>query len=220
MLDSSPSISMSNLVQRPTIAVFDFDGTLTRKDSFLPFVKSACTAQKMRQGLLKKRRAVISYVLGRCSNHFIKETLVTQYFRGWSLPDLQAAAAQFSEVTLPKLLNSQAMERLAWHQAQGHRVVVVSANLEVYLRPWAIRLGINDVIATQLAVEQDKITGKLLGDSCYGKEKVIRLTALLGDLQQYYLYAYGDSKGDSELLAIADQPHYRTFTGSQKIMVR
>ncbi|NJM57754.1 MAG: HAD-IB family hydrolase [Synechococcales cyanobacterium RU_4_20] len=144
----------------------------------------------------------------------IKETLISQYFDGFDITQLETAGLRFATESLDQWLNPQALERLCWHQAQGHRVVIVSANLEVYLKPWAARYGIaeDDVIASKLALNAEaKITGKLEGNSCYGPEKVSRLEATLGPLDQYYLYAYGDSKGDRELLACADEPFYRSF---------
>ncbi|NJR67758.1 MAG: HAD-IB family hydrolase [Synechococcales cyanobacterium CRU_2_2] len=201
-------------LDQPKLAVFDFDGTLTTKDSFMPFVASMLSPKTVRRGLFKHRRAVLTYLLGLRSNHFIKETLISQYFDGFDITQLETAGLRFATESLDQWLNPQALERLCWHQAQGHRVVIVSANLEVYLKPWAARYGIaeDDVIASKLALNAEaKITGKLEGNSCYGPEKVSRLEATLGPLDQYYLYAYGDSKGDRELLACADEPFYRSF---------
>jgi len=102
------------------------------------------------------------------------------------------------------------MRRLAWHKQQGHRCVVISASLDLYVRPWAIKEGFDDVIATLLDVKGDGcVTGKLSGANCFGIEKVRRLETLLGSREDYSLYAYGDSRGDRELLSFADYAYYR-----------
>jgi phosphatidylglycerophosphatase C len=205
---------------RPVLAIFDFDGTLTRRDSFSPFVRSACGRKKFRRGILKQRRAVIAYLIGRSSNQAIKEALLTQYFQGWAIADLEAAAAKFAQQDMPNMLNPNAMEQLKWHQQQGHRIIIVSANLELYLQPWATALSITDVLATRVAVVDGTITGKLNGKSCYGIEKVERLKTLVGSLSDYYLYAYGDSEGDRQLLEVANMPLYRSFTSGRGLFIR
>jgi phosphatidylglycerophosphatase C len=206
--------------RRPVLAVFDFDGTLTKRDSFAPFIRSACGRRTFRRGILKQRRAVIRYLLGRSSNQVIKETLITQYFQGWTIADLEAAATKFAQHDLPPMLNLKAMTQLQWHQQQGHRLIIVSANLELYLQPWAAAHGITDVLGTRIAIEDGKVTGKLNGASCYGDEKVERLKVLVGDLSNYCLYAYGDSEGDRPLLEIADLPFYRSFSSGRGLFIR
>jgi HAD superfamily phosphoserine phosphatase-like hydrolase len=93
--------------------------------------------------------------------------------------------------------------------------VVISASLDIYVRPWAIKAGFADVIATHLETREDgRVTGKLSGANCFGAEKVRRLEALLGPRSGYTLYAYGDSRGDKELLLSADYPYYRKIPKS------
>jgi HAD superfamily hydrolase (TIGR01490 family) len=111
---------------------------------------------------------------------------------------------------LPGLLREEALQRLAWHRRQGHRCVVISASLGVYVQPWALQAGFDEVIASRLETTADGcVTGKLAQGNCYGAEKVRRLEALLGDRAGYTLYAYGDSRGDRELLSLADHAYYR-----------
>jgi len=125
---------------------------------------------------------------------------------------LRQAGERFAVHVLPSLLRHEAMQRLEWHKQHGHRCVVISASLELYLQPWAIKAGFDDVIATQLETRDDgRVTGKLSGANCYGIEKVRRLETLLGERTGYSLYAYGDSRGDKELLSFADHPYYRKF---------
>jgi HAD superfamily hydrolase (TIGR01490 family) len=109
------------------------------------------------------------------------------------------------------------MQRLEWHKQHGHRCVVISASLELYVRPWAIKAGFDDVIATHLEAHMEGyVTGKLSGANCFGIEKLRRLEALVGAREGYSLYAYGDSRGDKELLSSADWAYYRQFPNPLK----
>jgi phosphatidylglycerophosphatase C len=90
-------------------------------------------------------------------------------------------------------------------------VVLASASLDLLVEPWARTAGVDDVLATRLQVRDGRLTGLIAGRNCYGREKVARLRALLGDLAGVDLYAYGDSRGDRELLAAAQHPAYRPF---------
>ncbi len=106
------------------------------------------------------------------------------------------------------------MTRLHWHQRQGHRCVLVSASMDIYLKPWAAAAGFDDVVCSTLEFHDGRVTGRLAGGNCYGDEKARRLAQLLGE-QDYTLYAYGDSRGDKELLAMADYGYYRWMPEDQ-----
>jgi phosphatidylglycerophosphatase C len=98
------------------------------------------------------------------------------------------------------------LDRLRHHRDEGHEIVVVSASLDVYLRPLVPRLGVDHVIACTLEADpRSVLTGELVGGNVRGPEKVRRLDAWLGD-DAVELWAYGDSSGDDELLARADHP--------------
>ncbi|WP_448562577.1 HAD-IB family hydrolase [Trichothermofontia sp.] len=196
---------------RPIVAVFDFDGTLTRHDSFLAFLQQAVGPGQFYWGLVVLFPILLGYALRLIPNGQAKERVLTYFLKGRSLDQVQQWGQQFAESGIGWLLRPAAVQRLRWHQEQGHRTIVISASLEVYLQPWIARMGIDAMSGTRLEVEANRVTGKIQGNNCYGPEKVARLRSILGDLSQFYLYAYGDSQGDRELLAIADAPYYRHF---------
>ncbi|MBW4679372.1 MAG: HAD-IB family hydrolase [Microcoleus vaginatus WJT46-NPBG5] len=201
---------------RPIVAVFDFDGTLTKKDSFLPFLCGAVGQFRYLLGLLVLLPWLMGLALKIIPNGRVKEAFLTHFLGGWSEEKLQRVAERFAVQKIPKMLRPEALRRLEWHQAQGHKLVVLSASPEAYLVPWAQTISVDMVIASRLEVQTGLLTGRLLGKNCYGQEKVERLKAGLGNLSDYCLYAYGDSAGDLQLLAIADYPYYRNF-GDTKI---
>lgn len=207
-------------ISKPSVALFDFDNTLTTRDTFLPFVQLTHSQKDYWLGLFKHGFTVLAYLLGWCPNEVIKELLLIEFYQDWLLDKMQNLAVNYSEHVLPNLIDQEALQQLKWHQSEGHVVVIVSAALAIYLSPWGKKMGIDYVIANQLETKQGYITGKLKGKNCYGLEKVKRLEAVLGELDQYYIYAYGDSHGDHEMLAVADEPYYRTFGNQQPKMIR
>ena len=196
-------------MNKSVVAAFDFDGTLTRGDTFLPFLKllDGNFNYVYRMGRLSP--VLIGYGMGMVSNHYAKARVVKQFLSGRQLLETERIAKDFVAQQLPGFINQAALTRLRWHQQQGHRCVLVSASLECYLRPWAQIMGITDVIGTRLQSINGIYTGELLGANCYGVEKASRLMELIGDRASCTLYAYGDSKGDQELLALADFAYYR-----------
>jgi phosphatidylglycerophosphatase C len=193
------------------VAAFDFDGTITRRDSTTAFCLASVPPRRLLPGLAANAPRLAALAMGRTDRTEVKESLMTAFFAGIDEGTLREAAARWALRELPRMVRPAALERLRWHQGQGHRVVLASASLELLVEPWARQAGIEDVLATRLEVVAGQVTGRLDGPNCYGPEKVARLRELLGDLDAYELYAYGDSRGDRELLAAAHRPAYRPF---------
>lgn len=199
------------LRSRASVAVFDFDGTITRRDSTIAFCLAAVPASRLWPAVARLTPQLVGFRLGLVTNHVMKEALLTAFFRGVDELALGRRAATWALSDLPRLVRPAALTRLRWHQSRGHRVIVASAALHIFVEPWARAMGVPDVLATQLTTEDGRLTGQIEGANCYGQEKVDRLRALVGDLEAVELYAYGDSRGDEELLAIAHHRFYRPF---------
>lgn len=112
---------------------------------------------------------------------------------------------------LPNALRPQALKRLRWHQQQGHLTALISNSPENYLHSWGQLVNFDIVCDTRLGTSGQTLTGDVAGEDCVGAEKVRRLREKLPDLATYHIYAYGDSSGDAELLAIANSPFYRNW---------
>jgi HAD superfamily hydrolase (TIGR01490 family) len=122
-------------------------------------------------------------------------------------------ANEYSLKHIDPILRPKAMERIQWHKEQGHKVVIVSASIACWLKPWCDRNGL-ELIATKLEIKDGVVTGKLLTKNCYGKEKVNRVKELYNLNDYDYIYTYGDSRGDKELLELADKSFYKPFRKS------
>jgi HAD superfamily hydrolase (TIGR01490 family) len=195
-----------------TIAVFDFDNTITDRDSLLPFLFYVQGVWKTIYFLILLVPDFLRYMIGNISRQAIKEKILIRFIGGKSFTEVQAFGKQYAEGLLDRYLKPEALKRLAWHQAQGDRCLLVSASLEFYLSPWAMRYGFEAVIASHLEVTSNGlVTGCLEGLNCWGSEKERRLLAYLGAVKPHQLYVYGDSRGDQEMLALAHYPFYRKF---------
>jgi phosphatidylglycerophosphatase C len=198
---------------KPVVAAFDFDGTLTRHDSLFPFLLHIAGPVKLFNKIILLSPILAAYAVGLLRNDSAKEKVLRSFLAGMEMDTLQHQALQFATYKLPALQRTVAMQRFHWHKQQGHRCVVVSASLEIYLRPWANKAGFDDILGTRLALlDNTHTSGKLQGENCYGAEKMRRLETLLGPRDGYTLYAYGDSRGDKALLSAADFPFYKKFT--------
>jgi len=195
---------------KPVVAAFDFDGTLTHRDTLLPFLLHVFGVVTVARHSFSLLPTLTGYGLGLIDNSAAKERVLVSFLSGKRKDELHRLGERFAAIVLPGLIRQESLQRFAWHKQQGHRCIVVTASLDLYVRPWAMKSGFDDVIATGLETREDgRVTGKLSGANCYGIEKVRRMDALLGDRENYDLYAYGDSRGDSELLKNADYAYYR-----------
>lgn len=197
---------MSNT--RPVWAAFDFDGTLTRRDSLLPFLRYTLGTPRLLANIAAVSLALTRYVLGLMANDRAKEILLTRCLGGDSAERIAEYGRRFARDRLPRLLHPETMALMEAHRQAGHVCVLVSASPGFYLRPWAEDAGFQHVICTELEVDDaGRLTGRLAGGNCYGAEKARRLKAILPD--DVELHAYGDSPGDRAMLALADRGWYR-----------
>lgn len=197
------------MAERLPIAAFDFDGTLTTSDTFLPFLARAGGPASMVSSL---SRGLL--VWPRQGRDRAKEESVAATLRDQPIERLQRLGCDQAQMIVgqrrPKPwapgLRPAVLGRLRRHQDLGHRVVIVSASLRVYVEPVARLLGVDDVIATELEVDALGVcSGRLASPNCRGLEKVERLRAALAPRWED-TWAYGDSEGDAALLAKAAYP--------------
>lgn len=195
---------------KEVIAAFDFDGTITYHDSLIGFLMSSTTLLRALRNFCLGFPTVIAWAFGISTRQKSKEAMISRFFKGWPIETVRALGKKYALELLPSQVKPEALERLKWHQKQGHRCILISASLDVYLKPWGESQGFDAFITSQLEQTEDgKVTGRLLGANCWGEEKCRRLTDLCGPKENYILYAYGDSQGDKNLLAMADYPFYK-----------
>ena len=197
-------------MKKQTLALFDFDCTITTHDTFLPFLLYSSGKLK---GILKLTLLTpyfIGFVLKVQTRQQVKERVLKSFFAGEPIDRIRQLGRTYAESMMPKSVKPEALKRIEWHKSRGDRIVIVSASLDVYLQPWTHSVGIEELICTHLETDSTgKVTGKIAGINCWGKEKVRQLEKRIPNMQEMTIFAYGDSRGDRELLEIADHPFYR-----------
>ena len=196
---------------QPVVA-FDFDGTLTIRDSFTEFLRWRAGAGGWALGLVKMAPAVAHYARDRDRGR-IKAASVREFLRGVERSALEADAERFADLMWDRFMRPDALACWnAWGDRGAYRVIV-TASPETTVAPFARRLGAEALLGTELVFDgDDRVTGAFAGPNCRGAEKVRRLQAAYGaDIQ--LAAAYGDTSGDTEMLAIAEEKGFRVFTG-------
>ncbi|WP_298735218.1 HAD-IB family hydrolase [uncultured Chitinophaga sp.] len=192
------------------IAFFDFDGTITRRDTLFEIIRYQKGAIAMYAGMLLLSPVLVLFRLKLLSSHRTKEIVLRWFFRGTPAAQFRTMCEAFCKHRLPSLLRPQAIAAIKDHQSKGHLVAVVTASARDWVAPWCATMGIS-CIATQLEVKDQHLTGNILGLNCNGDEKVCRIQAEY-QLDQYEdIYAYGDSNGDKAMLALAGTAVYKPF---------
>ena len=197
-------MSESDTAER-VVAAFDFDKTISTRDNVVPFLRAVVGRARLTRALLAISPRLVSAALDDDRRDAAKVALVRHTLTGYDAARVTEVAAEFAREVVTRHLRHDVVDRVRWHRDQGHEIVIVSASLKDYLDPIAVELGASAVLATELAVDDDgRLTGELAGPNVRGAEKVRRLEAWLGD-RPAFLWAYGDSSGDHELLARAAQ---------------
>jgi phosphatidylglycerophosphatase C len=193
-------------VPERTIAAFDFDGTMTRRDTLVPFLATIAGRGAVAAALAAEAPRLAYAVAGRGDRDEAKVRVLRRVLAGREHAEVAAAGRTFGAQLVRTGISAEARDRISWHRRAGHEIVIVSASLDVYLDEVAERLGVGHVLCTTLEVDDDgRCTGGLHGRNCRGAEKVARLQTLL-DGDDVELWAYGNSGGDEHMLALAHHP--------------
>ena len=204
-----------------TGAAFDVDGTLTERDCVRPFLERLGGKRGLVFALATRPLATLEGAARR-DRDAIKDVVVGGVFRGRRVADVEAEGRTFASYVQTRFLRPDTMERLRWHQKMGHRTVMVSASLRPYLEPLAAALGMDRAICTD--VERDpsddqRYGAHLDGGNCRAEQKAVRLRAWLDaeGIAEAEIWAYGDSRGDREMLAMAHHPVWVAGTTVQAV---
>lgn len=190
------------------LALFDFDGTITVRETYPDFLRFAVRRERKLVGGVLLSPLILGYKLGFVSVRRIRLVLTRFGFQGEKAPAVRELGLKFAREVLPGLVRRRALDRIEWHKRQGDVVVVVSAALDVYLTYWCESIGV-DLICTQLEEKNGTLTGRYVRGDCCGGEKLRRICEQ-HDLTRYSLiYAYGDTDEDREMLGIAHEKYYR-----------
>lgn len=216
---------INDAIDMKKLYVFDFDGTLTTRDTLLEFIRYAWGTTALYRVLLMYSPLILLMKLHLYSNHKVKEKVFSSMFKGMEADWFGCLCRDFATTHRDMLRPGAAayIEKLLGRPDTS--VVVVSASIESWIAPFfygipgnPIKAPVITVIGTRHEVRGNTLTGKFLTPNCYGQEKVRRLLELFPDRNSYHLTAFGDSRGDRELLAFADEAHYKPFRADEKVL--
>jgi len=190
------------------LALFDFDGTISRKDSTWDFITRACGKTRVVYGFLRLSPVFLAYNFDLISHHEAKEAVIRHYFGDWDKDAFIQASQNYARNIVPTIIRSEALRKIHWHLQSGHAVAVVTGSLEILLSHWCESLGI-DLLATGIDLESPSIG--LSTRNCFQEEKARRIKEKYALESFESIFAYGDSTGDREMLALADRPYYKRF---------
>lgn len=193
-----------------TIAVFDFDGTIISRDSLPDFMIRTCGwyAFCLRLPLIVTLK--LASLAGIISTHRAKEQIFSSFFKGMKQEQFDDACRKYAK-HIPDIVFPEALITIEKHLERKEEILIISASVPGWIRPWAETVGIRQVEGTEPEVRNGILTGRFATPNCKGREKVNRLRKRYPCFDTETLYVYGDSSGDKEILALADIPHYKPF---------
>jgi len=193
-----------------SIAFFDFDGTITTKDTMLELARFKSGSVSYLLGMFIISPWLIAMKMGTVSKQKAKEKLLAYFFGDTDLDTFNNYCINFNKKKLPSLIKKQAMVAIKNHRENNIAVVIVSASAENWVAPWCKENNLQ-FICTRLKIKNNKITGELDGENCNGNEKVCRIKELFNLADFDNIYCYGDTAGDEMMLGLATHAYYRPF---------
>ena len=201
---------------KQNIVFFDFDGTITKNDTFIDFIIFNFGLTKYLFGLVFLSPVLLLYKIKIISNQYAKQKFSSLYFKNMSIKKYKNMVDKYIDERVPSILKKEAIEKLNEHKYKNDYIVIVSASFNLLINRFAQKYNFDKSISTILEVKNNKITGQFVGDNCYGMEKVNRIKKEIALRNFNLIYAYGDSKGDIPMLKIANHPFLNYTEYSQK----
>ena len=203
------------------IHVFDFDGTLTTCDTLLAFIRHVRGRGALAWGLLLYSPLLVAMKLHLIDNGRVKERFFSHFFRGMLERDFDMLCQDFARQHTD-IFRTEGLKTIERALDNGDEVVIVSASVDRWVRPCLEQFIAESerfvVMGTEIEIVNGRLTGRFSTLNCYGPEKLRRLKEYLGGARnekggtKNFIIAYGDSRGDRELLAYADEQHYKPFS--------
>lgn len=192
------------------IYAFDFDGTLTKRDTLIGFIRFAKGDKAFALCMLRFLPLLVAMKAGLYPNWKAKQCVFSYCFKGMTLSSFNALCSRFADEKA-WLLRPKGKQKIREALSEGSKVVIISASINNWVEPFFREFGNIFVVGTMIEERDGVLTGRFLTKNCYGKEKVNRLLQLYPERKCYHLTAYGDSRGDVELLDFADEGFYKPF---------
>lgn len=195
------------------LVVFDFDGTITTKDTFALFLRYYAGFGKWLKNIVILAPTFISYKLGLIDRHKVKAAVINRFFKGETAASVEQQAAEFAKTVIPALIRPAAQLCFDEKKTDLESLYICSASIAPYLRHWAASQGLpkQHVLAVELEEEAGLLTGQIKGYNVWGENKVRRVNDAFRSGKVNIKEAYGDTRGDRELLNAAKASYFKPF---------
>ncbi len=190
------------------LALFDFDGTITTRETFADFIRFAASPLSWHVGSVLLAPLVVGYRRGWVSGNVIRSSAVRLALKGMPQAHARALGDRFAKEVLVQVERTDVMDRIAWHRSRGDRIVVVSGALELYLAPWCRRHDL-EWLCSRLEVRDGRLTGRYDGAQCVAQEKSRRVLEVLDTRAFDEVHVYGDTFEDFAMLRLASHASFR-----------
>jgi len=205
------SMPSADIAAPHEIIVFDFDGTITTADTFALFLRYYAGTLKWLLNLLILLPVWMGYGLKIIDRNAVKTHVIRRFFKNAPVAALNASAAQFAKDVIPHLIRPQAQACLDRKKAANESLYICSASIAPYLRAWGESQKIHNILATELESVNEHYTGEIKGWNIWGEGKIRRILAEFAPHPVIIKEAYGDTRGDREMLHAAEASFYRPF---------
>ncbi|MDR0665586.1 MAG: HAD-IB family hydrolase [Helicobacteraceae bacterium] len=193
-----------------TVALFDFDGTISDRDSMIDFIRFAVGEKRLLIGALRLGGVILGYALRLISDAEAKRRVLAFFFGGSDYDKLLAIADRYAAHRISRIIRPKALEEIKWLQSEGCEIAIVSASVEIWLKKWCENMNLK-LIATKPEIVDNRFTGALASPNCKGEEKIRRVKESY-DLSEFEIIrAYGDSPADRPMLSLARHSFYKPF---------
>jgi HAD superfamily hydrolase (TIGR01490 family) len=193
-----------------TIIAFDFDGTLTKKDSFLEFIRFSKGSLFLYRNSFYFIFIWILFKIKIIKRNRSKEIIFSYCFKNTPQDKFNKSCNLFRQ-KLETIIRKGVSEKIEEYHNLNYSICIVSASIFNWIEPWAKENKIDTIIATEIEIKNNVLTGKFKTPNCVGIEKVNRLKKIFPNRDSYSLISFGDSSGDKELLNFSDQKNWNYF---------
>ena len=201
----------TDIAESREIVVFDFDGTITTRDTFALFLRYYAGTAMWAVNILILLPVFIAYGIRLIDRNAVKDHVIKRFFKNAPTDHLDQKAEQFAKEVIPGLIRPLAQRALDERKADIESLYICSASIAPYLRVWGKDQGIRHILATELAQKDGRYTGEIDGWNIWGEGKTRRIDAEFAPVPVKIKEAFGDSRGDKELLHAADVSHFKPF---------
>lgn len=197
----------NHMNEKQIFAVFDFDGTITSRDTFIDIIYTSFGLPRFLKACILFLPDLLRFVFKRRDDGKASEKVFCHFFRDMELTHYEFFCQKYASWRIDKFLILAAEERILWHKKQGHTLVIVSASMENWIAPWAQKKGFAKVIATKPEIKRGRLTGNFEGAYCCGEEKIRRFEKCYPLRKEYVIHSYGNSIEDVPFLKYSDYGH-------------